>query len=469
MIMKFNSDILKKERDSQSLHGKVPAVSEYEGLVGYSSFRAEVTSTLADVIQTKAFDNDRIHHLLNGGASKALQEHIARETRLKFGMFFSGQRLASSVADMIQHKILQGAVLADPACGAGDLLLACLSRAPIHSDLQSTLTAWGERTLGLDIHEELAETTRVRIALLAATRLCEEGRYLTSHMPNLSDSFAHIRSGDYFAQQELSADADCVVMNPPFTEINAPEGCSWSSGKVQQAAVFMAAVVAVAKVDQEIVAVLPDVLRSGTRYDCWRQLIAESSDVLAVDVFGRFDSKTDVDVFILHLRKRGASTVPEKFQWKVATPALPSNFKARILSEFFKVSVGAVVPHRHKNEGQWAPYVDVSSAPANNEVNTFNKRRFKGTLHKGPFVALRRTSSPSDPHRAVGSLINTNEYVAVENHLIVLQPHDGTLKRCRQLMDVLHQPYVDKWLNATIRCRHLTTKAIAELPIGDWQ
>ncbi len=165
MIKKSNPDTLKKKRDFQSLHGKVPAVSEHvEELLGYSCFRAEVTSTLADAIQTKAFDNDRIHHLLNGGASKALQEHVAREARLKFGMFFSGQRLASSVADMIQHKILQGAVLADPACGAGDLLLACLSRAPIHGGLQSTLTSWGERTRGLDIHEELAGTARVRIS-----------------------------------------------------------------------------------------------------------------------------------------------------------------------------------------------------------------------------------------------------------------------------------------------------------------
>ncbi len=457
-----------EDRRLQSIHSLseeiLVASHPTEALQKYSRFLGEVTSTFANIVQTKTIDNDRVHHLLNGGASQALQEHVARETRVQYGMFFSGHHLASEVAKLIRDKLLRGAVLADPACGAGDLLLACLSLTPTHGDIHSTLKAWGGRVVGLDIHEEMAATTRARIALLAARRVYEEGNLLTNSIPGTPDLLSRVRSGDYFTQPEIFGDADCVVMNPPFSEIDAPVGCSWSSGKVQQAAVFTDAVVAAAKIGQEIVAVLPDVLRSGTRYIRWRQLIAESTDILCINVFGRFDTKTDVDVFIIHLRKREPGTISKGIQW----PSLEQIGKTKVMSDLFKVSVGAVVPHRHKHLGQWAPYIDVSSAPANTEIENLKSRRFTGTLHKGPFVALRRTSSPSDTFRAVGCIIKTTNNVAVENHLIVLQPYDGTLKSCRRLMLLLRHSYVNEWLNDAIRCRHLTTKVINELPILDW-
>jgi N-6 DNA Methylase len=439
-----------------------------DSLFRYSYFLEEVTSAFTDIIQTKTFDSDRVHHLLNGGASQALQEYVVRETRVKFGMFFSGHRLASEVAKLIQDKLLQGAILADPACGAGDLLLACLSCCPIHEDINSTLAAWGERIVGLDIHEEMAATTRARIALLAAMRVSKNGKLVSNIKPNLFDTLASIRSGDYFAQPEIFRDADCIVMNPPFTEIEAPNGCSWSSGKVQQAAVFTESVVNSAKAGQEIVAVLPDVLRSGTRYGRWRQAIANSCEIKNLNVFGRFDPKTDVDVFILHLKKRASTSIVDSTQWKIMD--CPSHIDSKIctVSDIFKVSVGAVVPHRHNGQGPWAPYMDVSSAPANAEVKEFRYRRFNGTLHKGPFVVIRRTSSPSDAYRATASLVNTREDVAVENHLIVLRPHDGTLKSCRKLISILREPYINDWLNITIRCRHLTVKAVKEIPITNW-
>lgn len=433
-------------------------------LHNYSHFLGEVTSAFTDIIQTNTIDNDRVHHLLNGGASQALQAYVDRGTRVEFGMFFSGHRLATEVAKLLHDKLLHGAVLADPACGAGDLLLACLSLSPIHRDIHSTIEAWGKRVIGLDIHKEMAATTRARIALLAATRVYEQGNLLTNSIPGTFDLLSRVQSGNYFAQPEVFRDADCVVMNPPFTEIDSPINCSWSTGKVQQAAVFTDAVVAAAKINQEIVAVLPDVLRSGTRYSRWRQLISESADILNINVFGRFDSKTDVDVFIIHLRKREPGSVSKGIQW----PRSEQINQAKVMSDLFKVSVGAVVPHRHKHIGQWVPYVDVGSAPANTDIENLKSRRFTGTLHKGPFIALRRTSSPSDRYRAVGSLIKTSDYIAVENHLIVLQPHDGTLKSCRKLMHLLRRDYVNEWLNATIRCRHLTTKVINELPILDW-
>ena len=131
----------------------------------YAGFRAEVTSSLAEVLKTKLFDDNRIHHLLNGGASIALREQVSRETRSKYGMFFSSQSLASAVADLIQHRIIKGAVLADPACGADDLLLACLARAPLHA-----VERCQEQERRAERHEQVAERWRIFPAV-------EEGEY----------------------------------------------------------------------------------------------------------------------------------------------------------------------------------------------------------------------------------------------------------------------------------------------------
>ena len=60
---------------------------------------------------------------------------------------------------------------------------------------------------------------------------------------------------------------------------------------MQIAAQFIAHVLALAKPNQEIVAVLPDVLRSGSRYSRWRSQVEQRATVLSKHVYGRFDKK----------------------------------------------------------------------------------------------------------------------------------------------------------------------------------
>src|SRR3546814_13351615 len=60
-----------------------------------------------------------------------------------------------------------GASVLDPACGAGDLLIACARSLPILPSLEETLQAWGKRLYGRDIHPELVEVAQYRLALLA--------------------------------------------------------------------------------------------------------------------------------------------------------------------------------------------------------------------------------------------------------------------------------------------------------------
>lgn len=436
---------------------------EASPLTQYAQFRDEVMGALQHAARTGTLDSTAAHNLLNGGASHALTKHVERVTRLRYGIFFSGERLARAVAAMVKDRVATGATIGDPACGAGNLLLSCLDHAALHGDLTSTLDEWGRRVRGIDLHQELVATTRQRIALLAAFRLHQHGLALRGAALDIDRCFPEVYSGDYLAHPAFTATADCVVMNPPFVEVDSPAGCRWSTGKVQQAALFTESVVAAAKNGQEIVAVLPDVLRSGTRYERWRSMIASTVDIVDITLFGRFDPQTNVDVFLLHARKKTKLAHPAKW------PHLPLDEDPiptrTTISDHFVVSVGAVVPHRHVKKGPWRLYVDVSTAPRHSEVTIDHKRRFTGTCHMGPFVVVRRTSSPTDRIRLVGTVVRNFDQVAVENHLLVLQPKDGTLERCRALMTSLTAPETNESLNIAIRCRHLTTRSVGALPL----
>lgn len=291
-------------------------------------------------------------------------------------------------------------------------------------------------------------------------------------MSQFKSAFANVHHADFFEAAERVAIADCVVMNPPFYDTDAPDNCSWGTGKTQIAARFVEHVLAQAKPHQEIVAVLPDVLRSGTRYGRWRSQVEQRATVLSTHVYGRFDKKTDVDVFVIHLCKRAAMTEMDNrstIEWNLDKTENPVNLATPTLQDLFHISVGAVVPHRHKNLGEWFHYLSVSNASPNRETTVIGKKRSIGSLHQAPFVVIRRTSSPGDSRRIVATLVLGKDKIAVENHLIVIKPIDATLTTCRKLMTLLAQDYVEDWINRTIRCRHLTTTAIKRLPLVGWQ
>ena len=168
-------------------------------------------------------------------------------------------------------------------------------------------------------------------------------------------------------------------------------------------------------------------------------------------------------MFLLHFRK---TTLHGKAISKRWDGADDTSEKVSRLSDTFKVSVGTVVPHRTPEIGQPHYFLDVASAPAHATIGDLRQRRYMGTLHRGPFVVLRRTSSPSDQRRIVASLYPGTDEIAVENHLIVLQPADEKLLSCVEIMKRLRAPSIDAWINERIRCRHLTTQIIKLLPIG---
>ena len=58
-----------------------------------------------------------------------------------------------------------------------------------------------------------------------------------------------------------------------------------------------------------------------------------------------------------------------------------------------------------------------------------------------------------------------NEYIAVENHMIIASPKSGKVEDCIALLNILKSRETNDFLNNRIRLRHLTVSAIKDIPI----
>ena len=400
--------------------------------------------------------------VLNGGPGKALRDTIDLVTRKSTGAFFSGSDLSDELVSTFTEPLNEDSRILDPACGSGDLLLACSRQLPIAASLADTLEAWGQQLYGLDLYPEFIRATRARLVLAAALR----GRWNAS--PGLADTeswFPGVRVGDGLAIPKDLRRATHVVLNPPFNLVQSPQGIEWSSGQVSAAAVFVNHVLAACDGGANLAAILPDVLRSGSRYERWRDHISRKAAVRRVSIWGIFDPWADVDVFLLEASSRSGSFEASIAAW-TGSKALEVT---DTLSSVAKVSVGSLVPHRHNNRGQWHPYLHALGLAKWEVVNVAGlpKKRFNGTVFSPPFVAVRRTSRPGDSGRAIGTVILGDRPVAVENHLIVVSPKDASLDTCQQILNLLQSDATDVWLDRRIRCRHLTVGALEELPWRD--
>ncbi|MDL2122782.1 MAG: N-6 DNA methylase [Deltaproteobacteria bacterium] len=403
-------------------------------------------------------NEDIVPGILNGETTLALQRLVPINVRKKAGIFFTSTILSDKVADHLAPILRTGVKLIDPACGAGNLLLACAKYLPSGCNLQDTLKIWSNHILGYDLHYEFIRAAQLRLTFLAASIHPDETITLAHLQP--ANIFKGLKVGDVFAHTPVKQNV-CMIVNPPFGYMQAPEDCQWAAGKIQIAGWFLEKLLRTAPEGQHVVAILPDVLRSGTRYRKWRNMLSALCVSIDIELAGRFDTNTDVDVFILHAVVGIDDT--GQLQWPI--PRLHNRETRHIISDFFDVHVGSVVPHRDSLEGPSYPYIHARMAPAWQTIDHISEERpCRGTVFFPPFVVVHRTSSPSDKNRCVATIVNEKRKVAVENHLLVLLPHDKSLQSCKQLLEVLKSPQSSEWLNERIRCRHLTVVALRELP-----
>ncbi|NOQ22593.1 MAG: SAM-dependent DNA methyltransferase [Candidatus Aegiribacteria sp.] len=373
----------------------------------------------------------------------------------KAGSFFTGDVLAGRAAGSVSDH---GLIL-DPACGAGSLLTAFTKKLPIETTLADTLREWGRILYGCDLFPEFVEATKLRIILEAISR----GVQLNGDsLDELKDLLYGIKQGDGLG---LVPPETCthVLMNPPFRLVPAPANCQWAKGKLNEAALFVEYYLQRIPENCTLIAILPEVLRCGTRYKKWRTWL-EVNITAEVMLNGQFDTKTDVDVFVF-AASRLSTQKPSmnRIDWKTQIDE-PTDLT---VGSLFDVRVGSVVPYRDEIAGDEYPYACPSNLPRWRIVSEFENRcGYAGRKINPPFVAIRRTSSPSDRERAAATIVTGKEAVAVENHLIVACPRKDGLRACKRLLKLLRSAETNRFLNQRMRCRHLTVGAVKEI---NWQ
>lgn len=329
---------------------------------------------------------------------------------------------------------------------------------PVQPGLTATLTAWGQRLAGFDLHKNFVRATHLRLAVLAQSRGAAPD--LPIHR-SLSSFFPQIRRANGLREIRKLSPITHLIVNPPFASVNAPKRCQWAKGRVTKAAFFFEHCLELLPADAVVSAILPDVLRSGSRYQRWRETMESLAEVRSVRSVGNFKT-ADVDVFHLQMRRLGDKPSRRKLKgiWWTKRGAKPT------VGHRFAVHVGSVVPHRLKSaEGPVSAYLHAKHVPHWGEYQAgAEKVAFAGRLFKPPFVVVRRTSSPTDRFRALGTLIVGQEPVAVENHLLVCLPNAGGAAECRRLLAQLRDPRVNRYLNRRIRCRHLTVGVVRDIP-----
>jgi hypothetical protein len=393
---------------------------------------------------------------LDGQPARELRKLVSLEDLRAAGAFFTGSNLSQIALRRLVKTLDDDSILLDPACGTGDLLIACAPWLPRGENLASTLQRWSKQIVGYDLHPEFIHAAKIRLILTAI----HEGILIDTHRaPQVRDIFPNIERRSILEEPDVLKIATHIVLNPPYTLVDTPEGCTWTSGKANAAAFFMAACVQHAQAGTRLVAILPDVLRSGSRYQKWRELIESRSRLHRIELYGQFDRWADVDVFILELEIQQSPKV-EAIEWnQVVMPPM------KCISDRFDVCVGPVVDYRDPHRGPWYPFIKSRDLPAWRTLrNISHHRRFKGRVFSPPFVVVRRTSRQGDRCRAIGTIIDNARPVAVENHLLVLIPRDGSIETCQQLLQVLKKPETTQWLDQRIRCRHLTVSSLEEIP-----
>jgi len=88
-----------------------------------------------------------------------------------------------------------------------------------------------------------------------------------------SEPFPSIRPGSGLQDWKLPTGPALILVNPPFSYRKADPRCGWASGRVSLAASFMDKCLENAPKGSRILAILPDVLRTGTNYERWRTMI----------------------------------------------------------------------------------------------------------------------------------------------------------------------------------------------------
>lgn len=408
-------------------------------------------------LDDKSRDSDALREMVDLDLiDTVLRKCLPIEDMREAGSFFTGSTLAKATLDSFTIPVNSEAVVLDPTCGAGNLLIVCSRELEVKTTLSSTLEIWGKVLWGFDIHESFIEATKLRLIVEALYRGARKDCSI-EHAFNLLNRI-QCKNAMLVEADELKQ-VTHVIMNPPFSDWASPRENYWKKGKVNAAGVIFDKYLRTLPKGCLVSAILPDVLRSGSRYGGFRYF-ANSRLTASCKIWGRFNTKTDVDVFLL------IGSISELTKSEIQWHEKLNEYTK--LSDKYDVRIGPLVAYRDPEEGDEYPYFHPKNCPTWGKIDTKDvkeRRKFKGRVCKAPFVAVKRTSSPSDRFRAAATIINVKGAVAVENHMIVITPKSGKLKDCKELIKVLRSQSTNDFLNDRARMRHLTVGAVKDIPI----
>lgn len=388
---------------------------------------------------------------VRGDFTGGVYSRLNRESRRATGVFFSGEEWARILLAKIPKGRWKRYV--DPSAGVGDLLTAIASRFQRSKSLPLTLRAWSRRLVAVDLEPEFIRLLWIRIVSLALVRHRHYG-HPNASIFEVPDTF---KVGDFLEITLEIERGDCIITNPPYQRIPS-EGGQNGGGMRSAAALHLERLLSVAPKGVGLVALVPDVLRCGRNYRKFRDQLFSVLPNVEIESHGQFSCGVDVDVAVI------SGVTGKKAQTGVRA-ASGEGGAIQLISDRFHISVGSVVPHRDLENGELRPYITARSLQRWGVLREpMQWAGFSSKKIACPFVVIRRTSSPSDKKRAVATIIDVGISVLVENHLLVAQPLSGEISECEELLESLKDERTDRWLNANMRCRHLTVGVIKEMP-----
>src|SRR3546814_1375254 len=115
-----------------------------------------------------------------------------------------------------------------------------------------------------------------------------------------------------FSEAPRIARADGILFNPPVGQTSEHSAKEWGSGRISAAALYLDDLVTLRTPGTPIAAILPEVLRCGTRYERFRARIQKAGLSGTFISHGTFDRWTDVDVFTTLLESRNGTLRSEE-------------------------------------------------------------------------------------------------------------------------------------------------------------
>ncbi|HDZ01708.1 MAG TPA: hypothetical protein ENH52_09655 [Nitrospirae bacterium] len=202
-------DIAKTKKDLQKNHSMSMSL--------FTPYVNAIENLTVKLISSDGNDisNSEIQLVLDGQPMQVLRDVVPITDLKRTGAFFTNHHLSNRLIKSIIPDIKQGQAISDPACGTGNLFLACARHLPILENIRETLNLWGKQLYGSDLHPEFIRAAKTRLILLAI----ERGARGSLSDINFSDFFPNIQTSNYLSFSSELLKEGCIVINPPYTMV----------------------------------------------------------------------------------------------------------------------------------------------------------------------------------------------------------------------------------------------------------